>query len=71
VAIKGALEKVNLNPKYVEEVFMGNVVSAGTGQSPARQASIGAGCPESTEATTINKVCASGMKGNLSQRFLK
>ncbi|KAI9216731.1 Thiolase, N-terminal domain-containing protein [Blastocladiella britannica] len=62
VAIKGAIEKAGIKPADVEEVYMGNVVSAGSGQSPARQALIGAGCPTSTEATTINKVCASGMK---------
>ncbi|KAJ3192267.1 erg10, acetyl-CoA C-acetyltransferase [Irineochytrium annulatum] len=62
VAIRGAIEKAGLAPSDVEEVFMGNVVSAGMGQAPARQATLKAGCPESTEATTINKVCASGMK---------
>jgi len=62
IAIKGALEKANVAPEEVEEVYMGNVVSANSGQSPARQALFGAGCPNSTEATTINKVCASGMK---------
>jgi acetyl-CoA C-acetyltransferase len=46
----------------VEEVYMGNVLQAGLGQSPARQAAFAAGCPDTTEATTINKVCASGMK---------
>ncbi|KNE66557.1 acetyl-CoA C-acetyltransferase [Allomyces macrogynus ATCC 38327] len=62
VAIKGAIEKAGIKPADVEEVYMGNVVSAGAGQAPARQATLFAGCPESTEATTINKVCASGMK---------
>ncbi|KAI9179731.1 Acetyl-CoA acetyltransferase, mitochondrial [Blastocladiella emersonii ATCC 22665] len=62
VAIKGAVEKAGLTPADIEEVYMGNVVSAASGQSPTRQALIAAGCPESTEATTINKVCASGMK---------
>lgn len=61
-AIKGALEKVNLDPNLVEEVFMGNVLSANLGQAPARQAAIFAGIPQSVPATTINKVCASGMK---------
>jgi acetyl-CoA C-acetyltransferase len=61
-AIKGALEKINLNPEMVEEVFMGNVVSAGLGQAPARQAAIFAGIPDSVPCTTVNKVCASGMK---------
>lgn len=61
-AIKGALEKINLNPSLVEEVFMGNVVSAGLGQAPARQAAIHAGIPDTVPCTTVNKVCASGMK---------
>ncbi|WP_299117117.1 acetyl-CoA C-acyltransferase [uncultured Winogradskyella sp.] len=61
-AIKGALDKINLNPELVEEVLMGNVVQAGTGQAPARQAAIYAGIPDSVPCTTINKVCASGMK---------
>jgi len=62
IAIKGALEKINLNPELVEEVLMGNVVQAGTGQAPARQATIYAGIPDTVPCTTINKVCASGMK---------
>ncbi len=62
IAIKGALEKIKLAPKLVEEVFMGNVVSAGLGQAPARQAAIYAGIPDTVPCTTINKVCASGMK---------
>ncbi|RKO83742.1 thiolase, partial [Blyttiomyces helicus] len=62
VAIKGAVEKAGIAPSEVQEVYMGNVVSAGAGQSPARQAALFAGLPESTEATTINKVCASGLK---------
>ena len=62
IAIKAALDKVNLNPGLVEEVLMGNVVQAGTGQAPARQAAIYAGIPDSVPCTTINKVCASGMK---------
>ncbi len=62
VAIKGALESVNLNPNLVDEVLMGNVVQAGTGQAPARQAAIYAGIPDSVPCTTVNKVCASGMK---------
>jgi acetyl-CoA C-acetyltransferase len=61
-AIKGALEKINLDPALVEEVLMGNVVSAGTGQAPARQAAIYAGIPNTVPCTTVNKVCASGMK---------
>lgn len=62
VAIKGALEKINLRPELVEEVLMGNVVQAGTGQAPARQAAIYAGIPNTVPCTTVNKVCASGMK---------
>ena len=62
IAIKGALDKINLNPELVNEVLMGNVVQAGTGQAPARQAAIFAGIPNTTPCTTINKVCASGMK---------
>ena len=62
VAIKGALDKINLKPELVDEVLMGNVVQAGTGQAPARQATIYAGLPDTTPSTTINKVCASGMK---------
>lgn len=61
-AIKGAMEKINLDPLLVQEVFMGNVVQAGVGQAPARQAALGAGIPNTVPATTINKVCASGMK---------
>ena len=62
VAIKGALNKINLSPDKVQEVFMGNVVSAGLGQAPARQAAMFAGIPDSVPCTTVNKVCASGMK---------
>lgn len=62
VAIKGALDKINLKPEMVDEVFMGNVVQAGNGQAPARQAALGAGIPNTVPCTTINKVCASGMK---------
>jgi acetyl-CoA C-acetyltransferase len=61
-AIKGSLDKINLNPELVQEVLMGNVVQAGVGQAPARQAALAAGIPETVSCTTINKVCASGMK---------
>lgn len=61
-AIKGALDKINLDPNLVDEVIMGNVVQAGVGQAPARQASRHAGLPDAVIATTVNKVCASGMK---------
>jgi acetyl-CoA C-acetyltransferase len=62
VAIKGALDKAGLDPALVNEVFMGNVLQAGVGQAPATQAAIGAGIPNTVPSTTINKVCASGMK---------
>ena len=62
IAIKGALNKINLDPNLVDEVLMGNVVQAGVGQAPARQAALLAGLPNTVIATTINKVCASGMK---------
>ena len=62
MAIKAALEKINLDPKEVQEVFMGNVLSAGIGQAPVTQASKFAGIPDTVPGTTINKVCASGMK---------
>ena len=61
-AIKGALSKINLDPNLVDEVLMGNVVQAGVGQAPARQAARLAGLPDSVVCTTVNKVCASGMK---------
>ena len=61
-AIKGALDKITLDPSLVQEVYMGNVVQASVGQAPARQAAIGAGIPDTVPCTTINKVCASGMK---------
>lgn len=62
VAIKGALNKINLKPELVQEVLMGNVVQAGVGQAPARQAALKAGIPDTVPCTTVNKVCASGMK---------
>ncbi len=62
IAIKGALEKIKLDPNLIDEVLMGNVVQAGTGQAPARQAAIFAGIPDRVPCTTVNKVCASGMK---------
>jgi acetyl-CoA C-acetyltransferase len=62
IAIKGALDRINLKPEMVDEVLMGNVVQAGVGQAPARQAALGAGIPTSVPCTTVNKVCASGMK---------
>ena len=62
IAIKGALDKINLDPKEVNEVLMGHVVQAGVGQAPARQAALKAGIPEHVPCTTVNKVCSSGMK---------
>ncbi|KAG0410978.1 hypothetical protein HPB47_011887 [Ixodes persulcatus] len=62
VAIKGAIERAGISADDVQEVFMGNVISAAGGQAPARQAALGAGVSQSTPCTTINKVCASGMK---------
>lgn len=62
IAIKGALDKANVDPSLVNEVLMGNVVSANLGQAPARQAAIGAGLSNLIPCTTVNKVCSSGMK---------
>ena len=62
IAIKGALEKINLDPKLVDEVLMGNVLQANLGQAPAKQAALKAGISHHVPCTTINKVCASGMK---------
>lgn len=61
-AVKGALDKINLDPKNVQEIYMGNVLQAGEGQAPARQVALGAGLSIETPSTTVNKVCASGMK---------
>lgn len=62
VAIKGALEKAGVKPEQIDEVILGNVLQAGLGQNPARQAALKAGLPESVSAMTINKVCGSGLK---------
>lgn len=62
VAIKGALAKAGVKPTDIDEVYFGNVLQAGLGQAPARQAAIFAGLPNTTPCTTVNKVCASGMK---------
>ncbi|XP_078258603.1 acetyl-CoA acetyltransferase, mitochondrial [Rhinoraja longicauda] len=62
IAIKAAIERAGIPPEEVKEVYMGNVIQAGEGQAPARQSALGAGLPVSTPATTVNKVCASGMK---------
>ena len=64
-AIKGAMQKINLNPHLVDAVLMGHVVQAGAGQATARQAAIYAGIPDTVPCTTVNKVCASGMKSIL------
>ncbi|MEY4485626.1 MAG: hypothetical protein RL440_157 [Bacteroidota bacterium] len=61
-AIQGALQKAQLDPALIDEVFMGNVLQAGVGQAPARQAALGAGLGKNVPCTTVNKVCASGMK---------
>lgn len=63
--IKHAVERANLTPDQVQEVFFGNVCSANLGQNPARQCAIGAGLPDSVPCTTVNKVCASGMKATI------
>ncbi|WP_295212363.1 acetyl-CoA C-acyltransferase [uncultured Chryseobacterium sp.] len=62
VAVKAALDKIGLDPKLVQEIYMGNVLQAGEGQAPARQVALGAGLSNETPSTTVNKVCASGMK---------
>ncbi|MDB4941869.1 MAG: 3-ketoacyl-CoA thiolase [Labilithrix sp.] len=62
IAIKAALERAKVGPEQVDELFMGNVLSAGIGQAPARQALRAAGIPDSTPATTVGKVCGSGMQ---------
>nr|AQZ26752.1 acetyl-CoA acetyltransferase [Eucommia ulmoides] len=65
IAIKCALKRANVDPSLVQEVFFGNVLSANLGQAPARQAALGAGIPNTVICTTINKVCASGMKATM------
>lgn len=62
VAVRAAIERAGLEPNQVGEVIMGNVVSAGVGQAPAKQASLYAGVPDTVPCTTLNKVCASGLK---------
>ena len=61
-AIKSALNKINLDPKLVEELYMGNVISSGIGQAPTKQCAIYAGLGPNIPCTTVNKVCSSGMK---------
>ncbi len=62
IAVKGALAKINLDPKHVQEIFFGNVISSGLGQAPATQVAVGAGLGYNIPCTLVNKVCASGMK---------
>ena len=64
-AVKAAVERAGISGEQVDKVFMGNVLSAGLGQAPARQAALGAGLPKSAEAVTINKVCGSGMQATI------
>uniref|UniRef100_A0A162A5B7 Acetyl-CoA C-acetyltransferase n=1 Tax=Daucus carota subsp. sativus TaxID=79200 RepID=A0A162A5B7_DAUCS len=65
IAIQSALKRANVDPALVQEVFFGNVLSANLGQAPARQAALGAGLPNTVVCTTVNKVCASGMKATM------
>ncbi|XP_041004728.1 acetyl-CoA acetyltransferase, cytosolic 1 isoform X1 [Juglans microcarpa x Juglans regia] len=65
IAIEAALKRANVDPSTVQEVIFGNVLSANLGQAPARQAALGAGIPNSVVCTTVNKVCASGMKATM------
>lgn len=65
VAIQSALKRANVDPSLVQEVYFGNVLSANLGQAPARQAALGAGIPNTVVCTTVNKVCASGMKATM------
>ena len=62
LAIKAACESININLDVIDEVYMGNVLQAGVGQAPARQAAIKAGLSNKIPCTTVNKVCSSGMK---------
>ena len=62
IAIDAALDRAHVRPDQVDEVYMGNVIQAGVGQAPARQASIFAGIPNTVPCTTVNKVCGSGLK---------
>ena len=67
-AVKGVLAQSGVKPDQVEDLYFGNVLQGGVGQSPARQVVLGAGCPESTEATTVNKVRAPGGWGQNGER---
>ena len=66
IAIKGACQKAQISPEKIDEVFMGQVIQAGAGQAPARQAALSAGLPTSVPCTTLNKVCGSGLKAIIS-----
>ncbi|MBB6227147.1 acetyl-CoA acetyltransferase [Polymorphobacter multimanifer] len=61
-AVRAAVERAGVAPDMIEQIFMGCVLPAGLGQAPARQAALGAGLPISVEATTVNKMCGSGMR---------
>jgi acetyl-CoA C-acetyltransferase len=63
IGSSAALKRANVDPALVQEVYFGNALSANLGQAPARQAALGAGIPNTVVCTTVNKVCASGMKG--------
>ena len=65
IAIKGALEQAGIQPEQVDYTLMGNVLQAGVGQAPARQAAINAGIPVTASAMTVNKVCASGLTASV------
>ncbi|MFC4595738.1 thiolase family protein [Sphingobium tyrosinilyticum] len=64
-AVKAAVERCGVDPKAIERIYMGNVLSHGLGQAPARQVALGAGLPNSVEATTLNKMCGSGMQATI------
>ncbi|MEL7061129.1 MAG: acetyl-CoA C-acyltransferase [Acidobacteriota bacterium] len=65
-ALRGAIDRAGLDAGTIDQVYLGNVLPAGVGQAPARQATLGAGCPTSTGAVTLNKVCGSGMRAVMS-----
>ncbi|KAK1384184.1 acetyl Co-A acetyltransferase-like family protein [Heracleum sosnowskyi] len=65
IAIQSALKRADVDPALVQEVFFGNVLSANLGQAPARHEALGAGLPNTVVCTTVNKVCASGMKATM------
>jgi acetyl-CoA C-acetyltransferase len=65
-ALEGAIERAGVQPEDIDQVYMGSVLTAGVGQAPARQATLGAGCPVSTGAVTVGKVCGEHEPGTLS-----